>query len=197
MLFRSGGNVSLRAQSISSEVTPIITNGGGSTEQFSVVADRIENVQTGSSTIAIGAGNGQISIRAPKVTGYVTISGGGAVRFDGCGIDSTGRAQPTVNLTGTPGSLTLANCVLVTDAGQTYSLGSTAARTVNVVGTLTANKAIDPDVTFAGPGTVIASGNTVYMGGKVMTAGLGTLSTVSPTGTPDGTKFLRDDNSYE
>jgi hypothetical protein len=27
--------------------------------------------------------------------------------------------------------------------------------------------------------------------------GLGTLATVTPTGTPDGTKFLRDDNSWQ
>ena len=91
--------------------------------------------------------------------------------------------------------------------GDITGLGTLATQSATITDYLTIASAastyqpLDSDLTSIAALSTTAFGRGLLTEASNSTArttlGLGTLATVSPTGTPDGTKFLRDDNSWQ
>lgn len=106
-------------------------------------------------------GSPNIQIQCPKIVGNVqagslTLIGGGV-------IDSSALAAATLTLSGSNVTL-IGDWQLVTKSSETYSINASSAKTLTVIGSLTMNKAVHPNVTItyssslANPLTVYASG---------------------------------------
>jgi hypothetical protein len=133
--------------------------------------------------------SGYIDINVKRIESHIRIQINDTSRIyiSDCQLNTSGQAFPSIvfTLSGSTG-MVLSNVNITTKSDQTYSIEAAGATTITVIGNVTTNKPIDSDITFAGPGTVVANGVCVYMGTKATTsAGLALLDDASATAQRD------------
>jgi hypothetical protein len=146
---------------------------------------------TGATTDAFlsadGTSNGSLEFHINRIESHIRIASTGvnAIAFYDCDLNTTDQAFPSIvfsAVSGTPSGLVLSNVRITTKSDQSESIDASVPVTIEVIGNVSTNKAIDSDITFTGPGTVTAAGVCVYMGTKtVTTAGLDLLDDASVT----------------
>lgn len=175
-LEQGGGSSIVRARVVSGGNSALQLTSADTDDSCLVVCDRLYSTGTNSAnaenrSLIMGASsnNCRTEIHCPRIDDYVEVQTSGTVKFAiyDATIDSTGNDFASIkcntNGLGVSG-ITLSNVTLTTKSSEAYSIYSDAATTITVIGNLTTNKAIHSNITFTGPGTVIANGTPVYSG---------------------------------
>jgi len=99
----------------------------------------------------------------------------------------------TINLTYTDATPEIKADVI--DASITYAKIQNVSATDKLLGRSTAGAGVVEEIALTAAGRALL--DDAAASDQRTTLGLGSLATVTPTGTPDGTKFLRDDSTWQ
>ena len=169
-----GGNCYVHAKEIRATTYVLQLTNGGSSDVVSIRADKIHSMgaggsDTGTASLYVSGLIGSVYVDCPVVEDYVWIpnQGSGKLTLRNMRLDTSANEFPSIYMTDVSAfnGLVLEDVEIITKSTQTNSIDVAAATTITVFGTVKTNKAIDSQVTFTGPGTVVANGVTVYMGG--------------------------------